>query len=331
MVTLSTVKASNALLRGTKATFTAVFVGGTSGIGKDTIRAMVGTGVRCKVYLVGRPSAKRSTDLFIRDMQSISSAAEIIWTEAEVSLLAEAKSACDEIIARESRLDLLFMTCGYAPFSARVETTEGIEITQSLQYYTRMLFTLRLLPLLCKSDSPKVVSVLAGGKEPASIPLDDLDMKRPGNFGGFTSQGHCAAMNTAALEVLAQQWPAVTFVHSFPGWVKTGNNKRGLKKGTFMSSIVHPLFEPLVNFMSISSEESGQRHLFLSTSEAVGGKGVSWNSAGLLNTLRFAKGGLFLTDHNCEATENKMAVERLRKEAHHAIWDHTKQKLAAYL
>jgi NAD(P)-dependent dehydrogenase (short-subunit alcohol dehydrogenase family) len=148
MVSYKEILASNALITDATVPRISVFVGGTSGIGKFTIQALIGTGCTVKIYLVGRKSAKERTQAFIQEMQKLNPKAEIIWIEAEVSLLAEVNRVCEMIKSRESRVDLLFLTAGYAPFGTRAETSEGIEVVQCLEYYERMLFILKLLPVL---------------------------------------------------------------------------------------------------------------------------------------------------------------------------------------
>src|ERR1700712_168246 len=162
MVSYKEIQASNALINDATAPRVAVFVGGTSGIGKLTVKALVATGASMRIYLVGRKSSEERSHTFIKELHAINPKAEIIWTEGEVSLLAETKRVCETIKSKESRVDLLFITPGYAPFDGREETAEGLEITQSLGYYTRILFVQHLLPLLGKAEAPRVVSVLGG-------------------------------------------------------------------------------------------------------------------------------------------------------------------------
>jgi NAD(P)-dependent dehydrogenase (short-subunit alcohol dehydrogenase family) len=165
MVSYKEIRASNALINDETGPRVAVFVGGTSGIGKFTVKALVGAGATVKIYLIGRKSSEERTLAFIQELNAINPKAEVIWTEGEISLLAETKRICEIIKSRESSVDLLFLTAGYAPFGARHETSEGLEIVQSLEYYSRMLFTIHLLPLLNQAKAPKVVTVLAGGME----------------------------------------------------------------------------------------------------------------------------------------------------------------------
>ncbi|RDW59958.1 hypothetical protein BP6252_13045 [Coleophoma cylindrospora] len=331
MVSYKDIQASNALINDATAPRVAVFVGGTSGIGKFTVRALVATGASIRIYLVGRKSSEERTHAWIQELHAINPKAEVIWTEGEVALLAETKRVCEAIKSKESRINLLFLTPGYAPFGPRAETAEGVEIVQSLEYYTRILFIRHLLPLLSEAEAPKVVSVLAGGLEWATIDLDDLDLKKPGNFSSLKTQTQYGAMNTITLEKLADDHPKVTFIHSWPGWVSTGNVRRGLGSSWMMAWFVWLILEPLIGFFGFSGEESGQRHLFQCTSAAFGGRGVPWSGKPGINSREQLGDGLFLVNYNCNCTPNAKVVPVLRKNAREKVWDHTEDVLQPYL
>ncbi|KAJ9156569.1 Short chain dehydrogenase/reductase family protein [Pleurostoma richardsiae] len=331
MVSYKEIQASNSLINDATAPRVSVFVGGTSGIGQLTVKALVATGASVRIYLVGRKSSEERMRAFIQELDAINPKAEIIWTEGEISLLAEVKRVCESIKSKESRVDLLFLTAGYAPFGARKETSEGLEITQSLEYYSRILFILHLLPLLGQAEVPRVISVLAGGMERANVDLDDLDLKKPGNFGPIKAHIQYPAMNTTTLENLANENPNVTFIHSFPGWVDTGNVNRGLDPGSIMAWFVWLILEPLIRILSFSDEESGQRYLFQSTSAAFGGRGVPWKGKPGANSLGKQADGLFLVNSKCDCTSNAKVVSLLREKAQGKIWDHTLEVLRPYL
>ena len=331
MVSYKEIQASNALINDATAPRVAVFVGGTSGIGQSTVRALVATGASMRIYVVGRKSSEERMRAFIRELHAINPTAEVIWTEGEVALLAETKRVCEAIKTKESRVDLLFLTAGYAPFGPRRETAEGLEIVQSLEYYSRMLFVLHLLPLLGEAEAPKVVSVLGGGLEWATIDMDDLDLKKPGNFGGVKAQTQYAAMNTTTLEKLADDNPNVTFIHSWPGWVNTGNVRRGSDPHSIMAWFVWLILEPLIGLFGFSEEESGQRHLFQSTSAAFGGRGVRWKGKPGINSRGKPADGLFLVNFKCDCTPNAKVMPLLREKALGKIWDHTQEVLRPYL
>jgi NAD(P)-dependent dehydrogenase (short-subunit alcohol dehydrogenase family) len=331
MVKYKDIKASNTLINEATAPRIAVFVGGTSGIGKSTVEALVATGTILKIYLVGRKSSQQRTETFIHELHAINPSAEIVWVEGEVSLLAETKRVCEIIKSKERHVDLLFLTTGYAPFTSRRETSEGLEISQSLSYYSRMLFVSHLLPLLNEAEAPRVVSVLGGGLERATIETDDIDLKKPANFNIMKAQLQYVATNTLFLETLADENPEVTFVHSWPGWVNTGNVRRGLDPGSILAWIIWFFLEPLIAIFSYSNEESGQRHLFQSTSAAFGGHGTQWVKKAGVNSHGKQENGLFLVNYKCECTPNSKVMALLRESAQKKVVDHTKQVLEPYL
>lgn len=331
MVKYKDIRGSNALIDEATAPRVAVFAGGTSGIGQLTVRALVATGASVKIYLVGRKSSEERTKALIQELQAVNPKAQVIWTQGEISLLADSRRICEEIKSYESHIDLLFLTAGYAPFHERTETSEGVEITQSLEYYSRMLFILHLLPLLNRAEAPRVVSVLGGGMENLRVDLDDIDLKKPGNFGLVKAQTQWAILNTIALEKLADDNPRVTFVHSWPGWVDTGNVRRGLKPNSIKAWIVWLTLEPLIALLSFSDAESGQRHLYQCTSAAFGGHGIPWKGKPGLNSREQQSSGLFLVNYKCDSTPNAKVVPILREKGRSKVWDHTYKILQPYL
>ena len=108
-----------------------------------------------------------------------------------------------------------------------------------------------------------MVTVLAGTKE-GPIHADDLQ-GRKGSM--LTLQKHFSSMMTLALEAVAKNAPTVSFIHVYPGAVKTniGNDVKGpmiaVLRAVFnaISLVIGPLiFTPI--------EEVGERHLFMATS-----------------------------------------------------------------
>ncbi|KAK0625964.1 hypothetical protein B0T14DRAFT_508832 [Immersiella caudata] len=327
--------ASNSLLNDTTTPLISVFVGATSGIGKLTLQALVATGASTRIYLIGRPSSLERTQPFIDALHALNPRATIIWAEGEYSLLSETRRICDDILTKEARIDLLFLTAGYAPmFTERAETEEGIEITQSLSYYSRMLFVMKLLPALkAKGEAPgRVISVLGGGLESASgIALDDIDLKKPGNFSGPGMQKQNLGLNSVALDKLAEENPDVVFVHAWPGWVDTGNVHRGVKEGTVWSMFVKWFLAPLIGLVAIRDEVAAQRYLFEATSGYFGGGGVEWKGKAGVNVKgEEGRNGLFLVNYKAGCTPNSKVMEALREKARDKVWEHTVRVLEPY-
>lgn len=119
MVALTTIIANNAQLSSSPITLTAIFVGATSGIGKLTLTELSNVHIPIKAYVIGRASSYAAFKAHSDALCAANPATEVVWIEAEVSLLKEVKRVCSVIREREERVDLLFMSTGYAPFGGR--------------------------------------------------------------------------------------------------------------------------------------------------------------------------------------------------------------------
>lgn len=175
--------------------------------------------------------------------------------------------------------------------SSLTETSEGLDRKLTTNYYSRMRFTQQLLPLL-QSACPqlsRVVSVLAPGDE--SVPdFDNLDLQR--EFSLRKAAAHAVTMTALTFEEMAKKNPSVSFVHAFPGVVKTGF----AKETSFAIRAASQLALSVFSRWTIGIEESGERHLFAATSAAyppsdgqkcgveVGDGGVKKGSAGAIGS-----------------------------------------------
>jgi NAD(P)-dependent dehydrogenase (short-subunit alcohol dehydrogenase family) len=119
MVKLSQIRASNTQNASSSAPRIALFVGGTSGIGKITLAEIAKLGTDFKAYVIGRKQSERAFKIFSEELPET---ANIVWVEGEASLLSDVKRICDHIKTLESSIDLLFLTTGYAPFGGREST-----------------------------------------------------------------------------------------------------------------------------------------------------------------------------------------------------------------
>lgn len=338
MPSYATILASNALLTPSPSSkpLIAVLAGATSGVGQHTLRALVGTGAPSRIYLIGRPSALASTTPFLTEMHALNPRASIIWTEGEISLLSEVRRICDAIKKKEEVVDLLLLTAGYAPFGARKDTKEGVEVAAALEYYGRVLFAELLMGCLRKAEAGRVVSVLGGGleREKAVLDVEDLGMKKAGTWSGFRAQGQYVVMNTLGMERLAEGpgGEGVSFVHAWPGLVSTGNVRRGHDEGSVGAWLAWAV-EPLFGVLGTRGAVCGQRFLFVCTSAMYGGRGlVEWEGKKGVNARGEEGEGLFLVNYKGDCTPNAKVMARLRETGvQDKVWEHTKEVLKPYL
>lgn len=111
MVTLDLIRWSNARIAKTLPPgLVAVFAGATADIGESTLKYFAKNTVRPKVYFIGRSeeSGRRVT----ADLKQLNPEGEYIFMSVDVSLLSSVDNACREIAAKESAINLLFLSTG---------------------------------------------------------------------------------------------------------------------------------------------------------------------------------------------------------------------------
>ncbi|KAK9258043.1 hypothetical protein V1519DRAFT_470215 [Lipomyces tetrasporus] len=217
MVNIKDVRVSNSNLKAKNTGHGPLFVIGTSGIGKGTLRQFAKCANAPKVYIVDR--SMTSAAPLLSELESLNPLGTFIFIETEISLIKNVDTVCAEIKGKEQNLDLVFLSAGYLSVAGRQETSEGIDTFSSLAYYGRLRIIDNFLPLLSASVSHRVISIFNGGKE-STIDLHDLELR---NSHSFTNAINSATTQTTlAFEELAKVYPMVTFCHVHPGFVTTG-------------------------------------------------------------------------------------------------------------
>lgn len=325
MVSLQTVRANNSALKDLGPGLVAVFVGGTSGIGETSAREFVRNTTQPRVYLVGRSPEQASR--IIQEFVKLNPEGKVSFVKSDLSLLRNVDVACKEIQAKEDKVNLLFMTPGYVTGKGRDETPEGLDRKFSLHYYARMRFIHNLLPQLTAAQSTplsRVVSVLSSGAE-TKLNFDDLSLKT--HFSLANCAAHACTMNSLAAEELAAQHPGTTFVHAFPGIVKSGA-ARG----------AGPVLFPLLNMLTVLLRpwmvpvgESGERHLYAATSATFPPRAdgpdrarlEEGQSAAVGSTGESGSGAYLLSWDGEPCGKEKMMQEHREQGNMKRVWDHT--------
>jgi hypothetical protein len=171
-----------------------------------------------------------------------------------------------------------------------------------------MLFTTSLLPLLRKSENPRVISVLAGGKEGQLWP-DDFLLESHYSLGN--AAGAAASMNTLFMEALAAkpENPNVGFIHLFPGLVSdTQNLQQAEHWGWVMRTLLGWVVLPVLSLFGRKSEEAGERVLYAGTAGDFGPGGKAVGSDGRSGS------GVYLVQGDSGVVVAPEVVKRMRSE-----------------
>ncbi|OOG00597.1 hypothetical protein ASPCADRAFT_125614 [Aspergillus carbonarius ITEM 5010] len=311
MVSITEIRASNAQITATTTPQVSVFTGATDGIGKAALTRLISTNLPIKVYVIGRNGQTHQP--FLSQLRESNKRASIIWLEGQLSLLADTKRLCDEIKARETFIDCLYMSAGFIASGERIETSESLPLSQSLTYYSRILAITQLLPLLAASPrTPRIVSILAAGTESTSIYLDDLELKKPGHFNLTSLSRSLATYTTLSMGRLARENPRVVFIHHYPGGVDTGLFKKAWGGKWWFWLLVGPM----LGVFGTAPEVAAEKVLFLITSARYGGR----------------DGELFLVNDKMKELGQERVLRELEgMDAGEIIWRKTMETIQPYV
>jgi len=154
----------------------AVVTGASSGIGKESAKALAALGWR--VIAVGRDPARSATAT--REISAAARGNPVDMIRADLSLLAEAARVARRIAELTDRVDVLINNAG-GMASRRVITAEGLEENFAGNHLGPFLLTMRLLPLLRRAaaDAPRgsvrIINTSSDASEMIKgMPWDDL-------------------------------------------------------------------------------------------------------------------------------------------------------------
>jgi len=262
MVSIKAVRASISTFSKTSPPgLVALSVGGTSGIGKGTLKQFVKNANAPKAYIVGRSKAKATP--LLEELQSLNPQGTYIFLETEISLIKNVDTICDEIKAKEQKLDYIFVSTGYLTLEGRKETSEGIDTLAALDYYSRLRIIHNLLPLLRAATLPRVISVLGGGGE-EKLNINDIELRN--DYSLIKAAGQYTTQNTLAFEELAKSNPTITFSHVYPGLVNTGQLGRFAQTASgiwwYPAELARWTLIPLIYLFAKTADEAGEYGLF---------------------------------------------------------------------
>ncbi|KAH6857079.1 hypothetical protein B0I37DRAFT_443651 [Chaetomium sp. MPI-CAGE-AT-0009] len=340
MVTLEQMRFSNARIPDSLPPgMVAVFAGGTSGIGEATMKLFAKHAIRPRIYFIGR--SERAAARIIGELTAINAGGQYHYMQADLSLLQNVDEICHEIKRHESLINLLFLTSG-TMVTGR-DTPENLYYPTAVTYYARIRLIANLLPLLQKAPSlRRVVSVFGGTKE--GPPPTSPTKPKPNPAHLLQLRAHTSSMMTLALESLALEAPDVSFVHSFPGFVRThaGREVRAASAVGLVQTVLNKVVGPMV---TVPLGEAAERQLYAATSgrfparcgcgpgemrDVVGTAGVGLRDGEGVGVARGSDarvgGGVYSVGFDGEPQSVKVeeAVQRLRGEdLVRRLWLHT--------
>lgn len=214
----------------------AIVTGANSGIGFEAAKELAVAGAT--VVVASRSEARGNTAVEQILQAAPNASVELILLDlADLGSVERFSTAFSE---RHDRLDLLVNNAGVMMPPQRQETADGFELQFGTNHLGHFALTLRLLPLLVKTEGSRVVNVSSSAQNFAKFDLDDLQWTQR-SFNRMGSYGASKAANMLFTLELQRRLKAAgastisTACH--PGW--TGTN---LQASTPMFRWLNPIF-----------------------------------------------------------------------------------------
>jgi NAD(P)-dependent dehydrogenase (short-subunit alcohol dehydrogenase family) len=230
---------------------TAVVTGASSGIGLYTALGLARTGMR--VVMAGRDRAR--TEAARRFVSERSGSDRVAIALADFSSLAEVRRLADEILAAQSRLDLLVNNAGLMSPKYRF-SLEGFELTFAVNHLAPFLLTNLLLDRLKASAPSRIVTVASEAHRGHRLILGQL--AQPHDWSTLRAYGRSKLCNIVFTRELGERLEGsgvvATCLH--PGGVATAIGQRG-----GLTEVMWRLMKPFMK----SAEKGAETSLFLAT------------------------------------------------------------------
>ncbi|MGZ4120176.1 MAG: SDR family oxidoreductase [Actinomycetota bacterium] len=234
-----------------------VITGGTSGIGKETARALAERGAR--VVLINR-NAEKGTAVAAEIARTATVPVEMV--HGDISSFASIRAAAAEVLDRYPRIDVLINNAGVFRVRRHV-TADGFEETFAVNHLAPFLLTNLLLARLKESAPSRVVIVASDAHRGAVLDFTDLLLEH--RFGSWKAYSRSKLANVMFSYALARRLngSGVTANSLHPGFVAT-------RLGSGNKIPIVPVYVLLRPF-TISPRAGAETSVFLASSPDVEG------------------------------------------------------------
>tara|TARA_R110002051_G_scaffold137916_2_gene210532 strand:- start:38237 stop:39022 length:786 start_codon:yes stop_codon:yes gene_type:complete len=185
-----------------------LITGSTDGIGKLLALRLAKEGHFIGVH--GRTDAKLKAT--VTEIKAESKNDNVVGFLADFSNLLEVKQMAKEVAEKMPKLDVLVNNAGI--FKAKTETAaNGVDVRLTVNFLAPYQFTNAVLPLLKKSDAPRIVNLSSAAQSPVSLSA----LKGEISLGANDAYAQSKLALTMWSFNLAEQEPSITVVAVNPG------------------------------------------------------------------------------------------------------------------
>ena len=265
-----------------------LLTGGSSGVGFEAAKVLSAQGHQLTIVCRNQATADQARSLLPDSVHTLI---------CDLADLGAVSAICSQLLDRGTALDALVLNAGlqYAGASEAQFSVQGIELTFAVNQLAHQLMAMRLLPLLRKSASPRVVITASEVHNPSSgagkvgkpADLGDLEGLRAGagfamvngspGFDGnkaYKDSKLCNMITTQELHRRLHAETGITFSSLYPGCVADTplfrNTPRAFRK-------IFPWFQKNITGGYVSQAVAGERVADVVANPEFAQSGVHWS------------------------------------------------------
>ncbi|MDD2657723.1 MAG: SDR family oxidoreductase [Candidatus Pacebacteria bacterium] len=233
--------------------------GGTSGIGKETLKSLALTGATVVFTARSNEKGEEVKREILRETGNEHSA----YLVCDLASLASVRACAEEFKNRYPRLDVLINNAGVMP-QERQESKDGIELNLAINFLAPFLLTTLLLPLLRQSAPSRIVNVSSSMHKEGEINFNDLESKKGFDMYKAYAQSKLAIVLFTKKLAKDLKGSGVTVNALHPGVVGTEMTMRNVRA-------MNPILALLFKRMLITPAQGAETSVYLATSPEVAG------------------------------------------------------------
>ncbi len=286
---------------------TVLVTGSTDGIGFETARQLLATGMHVLVH--GRSEAKATRQANALASRVPGGKTTPVW--GDLSHMREVVALAEQVRLVAPVLDVLINNAGiYA--QRRAITEDGFELTMAVNHFAPYLLTRLVGPSVSKAPAGRIVTVSSMAHQSGDIDLDDLMFEN--GFDAYSAYATSKLANILFTRALATRLAGASSTRSsLSGTSSSGTSSFGtdvtancLHPGVINTKLLHAGF----SIKGSSVEKGARTSVYLATSEKVAG----------------VSGGYF---DNCRETSPSRQARN--DELGEALWAISERLVADYL